>query len=398
MLENKYIELLLERCLKVTNDTPLFISYNIINKDFVEKVVSYAKKIGIKDIYLDEEDMNKNHELLSNLELNEIENCEEFNCKIWDKYAEKSAAFLMLDTEIPYLMDDIDSEKIAKAAFTKRKTKPLYKEKQLKSLIPWCIAAVPNKYWAMDIFPDSEDPLKEFWNVLSEICMLNKENPISSWNKLLKEQTINMKKLNDLKIKKLHYKNSLGTDLVIELPSGSLWQSASSGKWIVNLPSYEIFTSPDYRKTNGIVYSSMPLMYNGKIVNNFYLKFKDGKVIDFDAKDGRDILKEIINSDEMSSFLGEVALVNYNSPISNTKKVFKSTLFDENASCHLALGSGFLECIFEGEKYTKEELKALGLNDSKNHIDFMIGTKDLQIEAETANGKITIMKDGNLVI
>jgi len=398
MIQEKYIELLLKRCLCVDENTPLFISYNKLNKDFAEKVADYASNLGIQDIYFDEEDSNEIHDLLIKLSLEEIENHEKFNSKVWDEYAEKDAAFLMLDTEIPNLMDDVDSEKIAKSAFTKRKTKPIYKEKQLKSLIAWCIAAVPNEYWARDIFSDSENPVEEFWNTLAEICMLNDENPIKSWDAFLNKQAENVEKLNDLEITKLYYKNNLGTNLEITLPENVLWQSASSGKWIVNLPSYEIFTSPNYRKTNGIVYSSMPLMYNGKVVDEFYLNFKDGKVEDFDAKEGKDILKEILNGDELSSFLGEVALVNFNSPISNTKKVFKSTLFDENASCHLALGSGFLECIKDGENYSKEELKELGLNDSKNHVDFMIGTKDLTIEAETKNGRLTIMKDGNLVI
>ena len=398
MIETKYMELLLKRCLCVEKDTPLFINYNKLNKDFVDRLVEYSKSLGITDIYLDEEDSEKVHDLLNEISLDEIENHEMFNSKVWDEYAKKDAAFLMLDAEIPKLMDDIDSEKIAKAALTKRKTKPVYKERQLNSEIAWCIAALPNKFWAEEIFGDSENPIDDFWDILADICMLNTENPIASWNEFLEKQSQNMKKLNNLKIKKLHYKNSVGTDLEIELSENTIWQSASSGKWIVNLPSYEIFTSPDYRKTNGVVYSSMPLIYNGKEIKDFYLEFKDGKVTNFDAKEGKDILKEIIKGDELSDALGEVALVNYNSPISNTKMVFKSTLLDENASCHLALGSGFLECIKDAEKYSKDELKEMGLNDSKNHVDFMIGSKDLLIEAETENGKVTIMENGNLVI
>ena len=142
----------------------------------------------------------------------------------------------------------------------------------------------------------------------------------------------------------------------------------------------------------------MPLLYNGKEIKDFYLEFKNGKVSNFDAKEGKDILKEIINSDELSSYLGEVALVNYDSPISKTNLIFKNTLFDENASCHLALGSGFIECIKDSKNLEQEELEKLGVNFSKNHVDFMIGTKDLIIEADTNKGKIVIMKDGNLVI
>jgi len=397
-MQEKYIELLLKRCLRIDECKSLFINYNVINKDFVEKIVKYAKTLGVENIYLDEEDSNYIHDVLVNTKVEEIDKHEAFNSHMWDEYAKKDAAFLMLDAEIPHVMDDVSSEALAKSAFAKRNTKPIYKEKQLNSEIAWCIAAVPNIYWAKDIFEKSENPLEEFWNILSKMCMLDKENPIEEWDKLLNKQKDLIDKLNNLEIKKLHYKNDLGTDLTIELNENALWQSASSGKWIVNMPSYEIFTTPDYRKTNGIVYSSKPLIYNGKVIDEFNLTFKDGKVVDFDAKSGKDILKEIINGDELSAYLGEAALVDYDSPISNTNKVFKSTLFDENASCHIALGNGFLECIKDGDKLSKEELKELGVNFSKNHVDFMIGTKDLLIEAETKDGLVTIMENGNLTI
>lgn len=398
MYEEKYIKLLLERCLKINKEIPLFINYDKINKSFVKKVVKYAKKIGLTDIYLKEKDLEHEHEILQNANIDDIPNIEIFNSNDWDEYAKKDAAFLLLESEIPNLMDDIDSEKISKASYIRQTTKPIYKDKQLKSLIPWCIAAVPNEYWAKELFPKSDNPLEEFWDVLADICMLKDDNPIASWNKHLKKQYITAKSLNDLKIKKLYIKNKLGTNLELELPKNALWQSASSGKWIVNMPSYELFTTPNYKKTNGIVYSTKPLIYNGKLIDNFYLKFEKGKVIEYDAKIGKDILEEIIKTDDLSSYLGEVALVNYNSPISNTNMVFKSTIFDENASCHLALGSGFLECLENGEKYNSDELDKIGINSSKNHVDFMIGTEDLIVEAETKDGSVTIMKDGNLVI
>lgn len=398
MFEEKYIKLLLEGCLKVNSETPLFVNYIKYNKPFVKKVVKYAEQLGLKDIYLKEKDPRYEHDLLLNIDLNDIEKSDYFDSSDWDEYAKKDAAFLLLESEIPNLMDDIDSEKISKASYTRQITKPIYKEKQLKSLIPWCIAAVPNEYWAKELFPKSDNPLEEFWDVLVDICMLKGENPIASWNKHLKYQAKNAKILNDLKITKLYLKNNLGTDLEIELPKDALWQSASSNKWTVNMPSYELFSTPNYKKTNGIVYSSKPLLYNGKLIEKFYLRFEKGKVVEFDAKKGKDVLEEILKTDELSSYLGEVALVNYDSPISNTNMIFKSTLFDENASCHLALGSGFLECLKDGENYNSDELNKIGINSSKNHVDFMIGTKDLTIEAETKDGKITIMKDGNLVL
>ena len=203
-MQKKYIELLLKRCLCIEEGTQLFIHYNKLNKDFVNTLVEYAKNMGITDIYLDEEDSEYLHDLLNKLSLEEIESHEAFNCKCWDEYAKKGAAFLMLDTTIPKLMEDIDSEKIAKSSFVRRKTKPVYKEKQLKSLIPWCIAALPNEEWAKDLFPKSDNKLEDFWNTIADICMLNSDNPIENWNNLLEKQKKTIKYLNELEIKKLY--------------------------------------------------------------------------------------------------------------------------------------------------------------------------------------------------
>lgn len=397
-MEDKYIELLLKRCLRVTKNVPLFINYDKVCQDFVDKIVAYAEKMGLKDIYLDRVDSYKVYDVLKNSTPKEIANNKLFDASIWDVYAKKKAAFLMLESEIPNLMSDIPAAKMEVASKTRRESKPYYRDNQLKGEIPWCIACVPNDFWAKELFPKSDNPMEEFWSVIKDICMLDNENPIKAWDEFLNKQAQRQDKLNSLHITKLHYQNKLGTNLEVSIPEDALWCGSSTGKYIVNMPSYEVFTSPLYNKTNGIVYSSKELIYNGQEIKDFYLKFKDGKVIDYDAKIGKDVLKEIITSDKNACYLGEVALVDYNSPISKTNLVFKSTLLDENAACHLALGSSFNECLKDGNNYTQEELQEKGLNQSTNHVDFMIGTKDLMVEAETNEGIITIMKDGNLVI
>ena len=228
------------------------------------------------------------------------------------------------------------------------------------------------------------------------MCMLDKEDPTKSWEEQLSAIQKIISILNHLKLEKLHYSNSLGTDLDIYLPQNYRFDSAKDGKVIVNMPSYEVFASPIYNKTEGIVYNSKPLNYNGKIIDQFWIKFIDGKVVDYDAKKGKNILKAIIESDANSCYLGECALVEYNSPISLTNKIFNTTLIDENASCHLALGAGFAECLENGLNLNEQELLKSGINISKTHVDFMIGTSDLSIIGTTVNGeKITIFKNGN---
>ena len=235
------------------------------------------------------------------------------------------------------------------------------------------------------------------------MCMVDKGDPVYEWEQYIQANNYYKKVLNELGIRKMHYKNSLGTDLVVEIPEDNIWinldkTDSNGGQMIANMPSYEIFTSPDYRKTNGIVYSSKPLFYNDCCIDEFSLTFKDGAIISCNAKKGQTILEKLIFENENAKYLGEVALVSYNSPISNTGLVFNATLFDENASCHLAIGRGFPKSFKGGENMTSEELKEKGMNISNTHVDFMVGTSDLEIEAETKIGKVLVFKNGNFNI
>ena len=394
-MKEKYIKLLLEKCINFDKSKSLFINYDIINQDFVDSLVEYAKHIGVEDIYLDKHNLYEEHDLLNKINLEDIKKASNFIDSIWDEYAKKNASFLILKAPIPGLMDDVDPKKLAKAEYVRRSTKPIYKKQQLNYKIPWCIAALPNEVWANKLFSEKNNAYDLLENMIYKICMADKENPILSWNDYLNKNKFMIEKLNNLKLKCLHYKNSLGTDLNIELLEDSIWCSAAK-KGLVNMPSYEIFTSPNYKKTNGVVYSSRPLYYSGGLIDKFWIKFENGKAVDCKAQVGEEILKSIINSDSNSCYLGEAALVENNSPISNTGIVYGLTLIDENASCHLALGNGFTECIENGENLTDEELLNKGINISKVHVDFMIGTPDLEITGETFdNKKIKIFENGN---
>ena len=202
----------------------------------------------------------------------------------------------------------------------------------------------------------------------------------------------------------MHYTNGLGTDLFVELSDLTIWSGGAETlkdgrEAIVNMPTIEVFTTPILSKTEGIVYSSKPLVYNGAIIDEFYLEFKEGKVVNFDAKIGKEVLKSIIEADKNSAYLGEVALVEHDSVISKSNILFYETLFDENASCHLALGAGFPTAIKEGTSKSKEELLNMGVNESDVHVDFMIGTEDLNITGITYDNKeINIFTHGKFDI
>ncbi len=396
-LENKYVDLLINRCLSFKKGNSLFINFYSDNDAFVEKLVNAAKSRGIDDIYLDRNDKEERHQkLLQSVE--EINNDDYFDDAIWDEYAKKDAAFLMLSTEFPGYFADIPSENMTAASLKIRTSKPLYKLKQLTNEISWCIAVIPNKIWAKEKFPDlsEEDAYNEYFKLMCHCTMVDREDPIKEWDKFLDRQRSLVKALNDLKITKMHYTNSLGTDLVIGLSPDALWQCAGyeGEDVIVNMPTYEVFTSPDYRLTEGIVYASKPLMYGGALVDKFWVKFKNGKVVDYDAEVGKEILKGIIESDEYSCFLGECALVDKNTAIAQTNFVYGETCLDENASCHIALGDAFPECLKGAEDESVDERRERGLNHSDNHVDFMIATDDLNIVAETKNGEMLIFKKG----
>lgn len=400
-LEEKYIKLLIDRCLSFAKSKILFISYDVANQDFIDKLQRYAIDKGI-EVYLQKNDIYQKHDILKKIKLEDIKKEEYFTSKDWDEYAKKDAAFLMIASEFPGVMDDIEADKIAEASKVRMATKKVYRQKQMDNELSWLIAVFPNKCWAKAKFPDlsTEEAYEKLFNLMMEVVLCQEKDPIVAWNKQLEKQSKMMQKLNELKIKSLHYKNKLGTDLKIGLSSEALWQSAGENdfKMIVNMPSYEVFTSPDKTKTEGIVYASKPLMYNSSLIEDFWVEFKDGKVINYDAKTGKDILKGLIEAEEGMKYLGECALVDKNSPIAKTNFVFGETCLDENASCHIALGAGFKECIANSDKMNKEKLEEIGLNEAANHVDFMIGTDDLSIEAETNEGVVQIFKDGTFNI
>lgn len=399
--QEKYADLLLTKGVSIKRGMPLLITAPMEAYEFVRILSKKAFEMGVTDIGYDLVDENIKHDALKYLEINELKDNTLFNKKIFDEYAKKDAAFLMLMSDDPKLMDDIDKNKLSEAAIFSRKSKPLYKQRQLNNEIVWCIACVATKKRAEAMFENADDALDKLWEAIFDACYINNKNPEQAWNTFIEETKKKTEILNKLKIKELHYTNNLGTDLTITLLENSIWNGAgektkNGQEFIANIPTQEVFTTPDRLGTNGIVYSSKPLIYNGGFINDFFIEFKEGKVINYGAKEGKEILKGIIESDENACYLGEVALVDYNSPISTSKLIHYETLYDENASCHLALGSGFIECVKGADGKTKEELLKIGFNYSDNHVDFMIGSEDLTIMAKTFDDKeIQIFKDGN---
>jgi aminopeptidase len=268
----------------------------------------------------------------------------------------------------------------------------------------WSIGAYATPVWAKKVFPalNQEAAVEALWEAIFKTCRIAGDGKtVEAWKQHNALMTQRCQKLMDYNFKTLHYTNSLGTDLTITLPENHVWAGGSelsqNGiEFVANIPTEEIFTAPQYNGVNGRVYAALPLALDGNLVKDFYMDFQDGKIVSVHAEEGEEFLKAAIALDEGASYLGEVALVPYDSPIRATNILFYNTLFDENASCHLAFGSAYPNCVKGGELKTSEEQKQLGLNQSITHNDFMVGTKDLSIIGTTHDGReIPVFVDGN---
>lgn len=399
----KYARLLLERGLCINKGEPLLINAPIESIDFIRILTEVACSLGVDDIYYDWYDDDLKHTQLKNYSDYAIKKSRFWNKEIHDEYAKKGSAFLFLTSYNPGIMDDIDSNKLKIASDQSLYTREVYREMQSNNQVDWCIASVGTDAWGRLLFPNEDNPKEKLWQAIFDICLINEDDPLLAWDNKMKNNKEMCNKLNNLNIKELHYKNSLGTNLTIELAKHAIWCGGSSiikgREPIVNIPTEEVFTTPNKTKTNGIVYTSLPLIHAGVIIKDICLEFKDGCVVNYSASTGVEELKNIIDTDSESNMLGECALVDKNSKIAESNILFYETLFDENAACHIALGRGFKECLFDGDKMNEDELEGVGYNKSKNHVDIMIGTKDLSITAITYDNKeILIFKDGSFNI
>lgn len=402
-LDRKYAQLLLHKCLCFKNTDTLLIEYKTHEHDALVKIIiDEAKKINIKNIILCCNDNDEIQKYLIDTDIDEIKLNPLIDRSSWDEVAKKHGCILHINTFIPNLMNNIDPKKLNKMQQVISPTFSYYRNNNMYNF-PWVICAYPNKRWAEFLFKNDVYAYSKLYDYIINMCMIDSDNPIKQWDECIKEINERKLKLQNMQIDKLLYKNDLGTDFEIGFPKNYKWinldkKDNSGNSIIVNMPSYEIFTTPDYRTANGIVFSSKPLVFQGNIIDKFYIEFKDGIAVKYKAKTGNEILKQLIENNINSNRLGEVALVNHNSPISNTGIVFYNTLFDENASCHLALGKGNPSTIDNYQNLTQKDLDNSGINNSNVHVDFMIGTPDLEIIADTQKGKKKIFKKGNFNI
>lgn len=318
----------------------------------------------------------------------------------YNETALDNAAYLHIIGEDPDLMSDVDPKRLAAWNVNSHKAFDIYRQRLDNLQNPWSIIAWPTKSWAAKVYPELEpdqavEALKEDILAFSRV---DDNDVIQNWDAHEASFQKRVQILNDLDLESLHYTNSLGTDLHVGMPEGYIFMGGSglleNGlSTVPNIPTEEVFSAPHCKKVNGMLYATLPLIHNGSRIEDFWFRFEDGKVVDYGAARGKEVLESILNTDEGAKYLGEVALVPKDTPIAASGKILYNTLFDENASCHFALGMSYTDTIQNGLQMSREERLAAGMNDSATHVDFMVGSDDLRITGKTRDGREVVIFD-----
>ncbi|MCQ2554635.1 MAG: aminopeptidase [Clostridia bacterium] len=398
----KYAKLLVSKGVSLKKGQELNIYANVDQVPLVTEIVREAYKAKAKRVNVEwssDEITRLNYRYRSLKTMSEVLDWEK--AKLQHRVDNLPARLYIMSSD-PDAMKGVDQEQVAKARMATYPIMKPYLDK-VENKEQWCIAGAASKAWAKKVFPElsaskAEEKLWEAILYTSRVW----DDPEKEWEKHNRDLAKRCEFLNSLKLKELQYKSSNGTDFKVGLIPDGIFAGGSevalgSGiEFNPNIPSEEVFTSPMKGKAEGIVYATMPLSYQGELIEDFSVRFEDGKAVEVHAKKNEELLKQMISMDETACMLGECALIPYDSPINNTGILFYNTLHDENASCHLALGRGFTNCIRDYEKYTQKELEEKGVNSSMIHVDFMIGSKDMNITGITEDGKeIAIFRDGN---
>lgn len=391
---NKLARLIVRAGLNVKKDQLVVIHTHVEAIDLTRAVVKQAYEAGAKDVIVRYRDEIIDHEHYLHADASCFEKVRESASLFYEETAQEGACYLSIIGSDPDLMKDVDSKRMANASRLLREKTPFYRYQLDTMKAQWCVVPAATQAWANKVYPKDENALEKLWEDIFYVCRIDEKDPLDNWKEHKKSFEKKLEKLNTMDIESLHYTNSLGTDLIVKLPLHYVFEGGDSHlldekstAYFANIPTEEVFSAPLKTGVDGRLVASMPLIHSGSRVNDFWFEFKDGKVVDFDAKEGKDVLASILDTDEGARYLGEVALVPAGSPIHSLQRIFYNTLIDENASCHFALGKAYNECIQDGLYMDAKQLEENGLNNSFVHVDFMVGTLDLSIVAKTHSGE-----------
>ncbi len=398
----RYAKLLAKTGVNVKKGQWVIVQAELDQPEFVEMVVEELYRAGAGKVTVE-----WSHQPLASLNYKyqdekTLADVAKWEIEKWELRTKELPAMLYLESSDPDGLKGIDQEKFTSVRSARTKQFKPYRD-EMENKYQWCIAAVPGKAWAKKVFPslNVNQAVEKLWEVILQAARANGQDPVRAWADHNDEIARRCDYLNRLNLVELRYKSKNGTDLKVGLIEGSNFmgggEESLKGRYFnPNIPSEEIFISPKCGEAEGIVFSTKPLSYQGEIIEDFSIRFVNGRAVEAKAKKNQHLLEKMIAMDEGAAMLGECAIIAYDSPINNQNILYYNTLFDENASCHLALGMGFSNCVRGYETMTKEALKEKGINDSLIHVDFMIGSKDLEIVGVTKRGdRVAILTDGN---
>jgi len=393
---DRYASLLVRKGCAIRQGQELVLTAPVERADFARRVVSIAYAAGaghVTVIWTDDAITRLTYE---NVETSFFEVTPAWKVKQLNSLAEQGAAFLFLEGTDPNILHGVDPAKPAADARARNTQCTSFRNGMDFGRNVWCIAGVPVAAWACQVFPNlsAAEATYRLWLAILETSRASGDDPESAWETHNASFEKAKRFLNSHHFDALHYRASNGTDLVIGLTDAHIWgggaaRTQDGAAFFPNIPTEEVFTSPDRMRASGVVHAAMPLIHHGNTIRDFWLRFEGGRVVEFDAQQGREVLSHIIETDENACRLGECALISKNTPIRQSGILFYDTLYDENASCHLALGLGFPECLEGGISLDKDGLLARGVNQSAAHVDFMIGTDDMSIVGVDADGAET---------
>jgi len=403
----EYIELVVRQGINIQQGQQLVIACPVDCAFFARKAMEVAFKAGASNVHMRwiDDVCSRTRYLMADDAV--FDKFPAWDKLLMDSLAEEGAAFLNVSASDPEIFKGVDSGRLSRYNIAASAALKGYFEKIITGGVRWCIASVPTDAWANKVFPDAVDTdeaIALLWKNIFATTRVGDGNAVAKWQTHRETLQKRVDALNGYAFSSIHLKNSAGTDLRMELPENHRWMgggdSAKDGiPFFPNIPTEEIFSAPNKNGVDGTVVGTMPNVFRGNLIDGFTITFKDGKVVSYDAKVGKEYLDNMINDIPGMDRLGEIALVEHDSPISNTGILFYNTLYDENASCHLALGSAYPDCIEGGGAMTEEQRSAAGINVSDNHHDFMFGSADMSIVGITASGdEVVVFKDGNFVI
>ncbi|MBM7551849.1 aminopeptidase [Thalassobacillus pellis] len=388
----KYADLALKKGVNLQKGQGLIISAPIEAQHLVHIITAKAYGRGAKDVHVEWADDLLSYMKLKHAPMDVIENFPKWKADGMEEMVKDGYSFLSIYGPDPDLMKDVDGSRMAAKNKASAEALKTYRDYVMNYKVTWNIIAYPQASWAKKIYPGlSEEKAKEkLWDQIFMITRVDQEDPIEAWNVHNERLRQAREYLNEKNYRKLHYK-APGTDLTIDLPEGHVWQGGSKKseagvEFNPNIPTEEVFTLPHKNGVNGTVTSTKPLNYGGSLIENFQLTFENGQIVHFTAETGEDTLKHLLETDDGAKRLGEVALVPHESPISQSGHIFFNTLYDENASCHLAIGKAYPSTLKDGIGMSEDVRKERGANDSLIHVDFMMGSEDLDIQGEKDDG------------